>query len=377
MIDILQIALRQLFVSTYEQSLDPDAPLSAKSLTVRFAPPNDNFPAQGDQSPFLNVFLVDVRENRKIRRNDKIPIGRPSSEQTTWAPAKLDCHFLATAFVPDDNAPEQSVLNENRLLYEAAAALLRHSPLALRAIFRLPDDFPEPEDLEDENWNGITLLGRDAVLDLNRLKSDPTLLARDLHILPVETMPPEGYPKLSEFWGLMGSKARWRPSVYFVVTLPVERKRRNLGPLVESITTRIINQNAKTERKEDGTLVATRLETTFSVGGFVLQNSPDGGAILAKTPVRNASVTLRATATRQKPQEPAIGLPPTEPLDSSAKMERTTVTDENGRFGFELTSNDLDPGYENWTWKLVVRGQVFPLMTPLVSNYPIEINLTP
>jgi hypothetical protein len=58
-------------------------------------------------------------------------------------------------------------------------------------------------------------------------------------------------------------------------------------------------------------------------------------------------------------------------------MERTTVTDENGRFGFELTSNDLDPGYENWTWKLVVRGQVFPLMTPLVSNYPIEINLTP
>jgi hypothetical protein len=190
-------------------------------------------------------------------------------------------------------------------------------------------------------------------------------------------MPPEGYPKLSEFWGLMGSGARWRPSVYFVVTLPVERKRRNLGPLVESITTRIINQNAKTERKEDGTLAATRLETTFSIGGFVLQNSPDGGAILAKTPVPNASVTLRATATRQKPQEPAIGLPPTEPLDSSAKMERTTVTDENGRFGFELTSNDLDPGYENWTWKLVVRGQVFPLMTPLVSNYPIEINLTP
>ena len=33
--------------------------------------------------------------------------------------------------------------------------------------------------------------------------------------------------------------------------------------------------------------------------------------------------------------------------------------------------------YENWTWKLVVRGQVFPLMTPLVSNYPIEINLIP
>lgn len=369
MINILQIALRQLFLASYEESLDPDQESTPKqTLTVRFAPPNGSFPADGETSPFLNVFLVDVRENRKLRRNEKISAGSSASEQTAWASARLDCHFLTTARVKNDtnHDPEKDTLEESHLLYQAAAALLRHAPLNLRAIFRIPDTFPEPEDITDATVWPTDLLGDKKDADLAALKEDPTLLSRRLHVLPVEIMPPDGFPKLSEFWGLMGAKAHWRPCVYFVVTLPVEKHRRHRGPLVQTIASRLINQVElpdDPDKPSDPNVVPTRDETILSIGGVVLRKG---------TSVPQADVLLQGEAIRLWPDPKD----PEKTVRRNVKLTFSSVTDDAGRFRFSLAPDDLGPAHEDLTWRIVVLGQTFPLATPLKANHQLEIHLT-
>ena len=102
-------------------------------VTISFDAPDDDFMNRLSTagSSIINVYLADIRENRKLRSNDRFKFNGtvPSESQ---APARLDCHYLITAWSPDQGLQDgENVMTEHRLLYSAAAALfatIRSSP---------------------------------------------------------------------------------------------------------------------------------------------------------------------------------------------------------------------------------------------------------
>jgi hypothetical protein len=179
------------------------------------------------------------------------------------APARIDCHYLITAESPA-NEDHGKTIEEHRLLQEVTAVLMNTQPLVPRQVF-----FPAPLPA------GFPGLIADAEL-------------------PFSVLPTEGFPKLAEFWGAMGTGHRWKPAVYLVVTLPVALETIVAGPMV---TTRI------TEYRQAGK--PETAESWIQIGGTVFNNK---GEV-----VEHAWVRLETTTN--------------EPL-------QTTDTNEQGRFTF-------------------------------------------
>ena len=78
-------------------------PALAGSLAqVGFEPPNDDWKqavvAAGEER--LNVYLHDVRENRKLRTNATRRTVQGGWTHEEPAPARLDCRYLVTAWSP-------------------------------------------------------------------------------------------------------------------------------------------------------------------------------------------------------------------------------------------------------------------------------------
>ena len=131
---------------------------------------------------------------------------------------------------------------------------------------------------------------------------DPVI--RDLE-LPVDVMPPEGFHRIGEFWGLMGSGAIWHPSAYVIVTLPIERARR--GPPGR----RCGSIGATYDRRKP----TPSPETLFILAGKV------------STPLGRPVPHARATLTRQA-LDPRTG--------TTREYTEVTLTDNEGKFVFEM-----------------------------------------
>ena len=206
MIPAFDNLLRHLFLSNVGQLTDEDQ--------VRFDPPDaewrkyvSNLTVAGQPANALNIYLVELRENRKLRSNERnrtfengMAIDRP-------APRRVDCHYLISAWSPAATSPAiEPALDEVGLLYEATASLLNAQPLVPAEVYApnpVPAGFPA-EFAADE--------------------------------IPTTVLPVEGFPKYAEFWGTMGQTHPWKPAVYLVATLPVVLAHEPIGPLV---TTRI------------------------------------------------------------------------------------------------------------------------------------------
>ena len=114
----------------------------------------------------LNVYLADVRENRKLRTNERIdraPVNGAVYREP--APSRFDCHYLISAWSGSTDRKAKTI-DEHKILAEALTVLVEERAIAVGG------------------------------LDL------PTSIA-----------PPEGFPKLAEFWGTMGEKHRWKPAI--------------------------------------------------------------------------------------------------------------------------------------------------------------------
>jgi Pvc16 N-terminal domain/Carboxypeptidase regulatory-like domain len=179
---------------------------------VRFESPDDDFRVYLGTLPLdafaLNVCLVEVRENRQLRSNERAFTVEDGSYSAEPTPARLDCHYLLSAWSPAKGSQAfEPVLGEHALLYGAAAVLLRAAPINPSRVYPA---------------GSAKLL---AVPEAIRSADLPTHIA-----------PPEGFPKLAEFWGTMGAKHPWKPTVWLTVTLPVALDVEFAGPMV---TTRI------------------------------------------------------------------------------------------------------------------------------------------
>jgi hypothetical protein len=173
---------------------------------IRFQPPDQDWRASLEAGLTLNVYLLDLRENRKLRSNERTRSIQDGITVDAPAPARIDCHYLITAWSGAAQTTEPT-LDEHALLYDVTAALMAHMPLVPREIYfpeELPNDFPP------------------AIADAE---------------LPAALLPVEGFPKYAEFWGTMGSVHPWKPAVYLEVTLPVLLQREVAGPPVAALST--------------------------------------------------------------------------------------------------------------------------------------------
>lgn len=207
MIDLFDNLLRQLLIEQVADLTD--------EAQVRFQPPDadwrtyvSNLVVGGNPANALNLYLIDLRENRKLRSNERVRSVENGIVTEEPAPARLDCHYLISAWSPANATPAvDPTLDEHALLYQAAAALFRNAPFNPSRVY--PEGsvalnaWPEPFRNVD---------------------------------LPAVVLPVEGFNKLAEFWSGMGQGALWKPAIYLIVTLPVALFVEIAGPMV---TTRI------------------------------------------------------------------------------------------------------------------------------------------
>jgi hypothetical protein len=266
MLNHLDDLLRQLFINQ----------ASGVNLDrVGFQPPDQEWRTYVTglgEGNALNVYLVELRENRQLRSNERVRRFEDGWVREEPLPTRMDCYYLISAWSSaKDSQQVQATRDEHSLLYDATAALLDAAPLNGARVYGLPmSDSPWPPEFR-RFWES----------DL------PTA------ILPIET-----FPKYAEFWGTMGQIHPWKPAIYLVVTVPVvSREIVVAGPPVTTLSA---------EYRQAG-----QPETTVAwlqIGGYVLDATVDPAVPVAKAWIR-------------------LEKPGGEPL-------QTTETDALGRFTF-------------------------------------------
>jgi hypothetical protein len=224
----LDDVLRQLLLRTFDEP-------SPNPQWVRFQPPDDTWRqyVSGLDHPALNVYLVDIRENRKLRSNERMRTYNELGAVDQRAPRRVTCHYLVTAWHHATIAPQfDPTADEHHLLYRAVALLMNEDPFVPEKVHpatTLPEEIRRSE-------------------------------------LPIDVVPIDGFPKYAEFWGTFGQVHPWKPAVYLTVTLPVLLTDQFSGPMV---TTRI------TEYRQAGRPESA--DVWVQIGGQV--SDPSGQAL--------------------------------------------------------------------------------------------------
>lgn len=188
---------------------------------IRFQPPDEDWRAlvpgitdgAGNPANSLNVYLIDLRENRKLHSNERERVTSGTDIFERPPARRVDCHYLISAWSPVAvSMAIDPTLDEHALLAEAARVLGAHDELDPVAIYALsnPPGVP-PAAIADERF-------------------------------PLTLLPVEGFPKYAEFWGTMGDKHRWKPAVHVVITVALKESLMPAGPMVTTLLTTTLNR---------------------------------------------------------------------------------------------------------------------------------------
>ncbi len=222
---------------------------------VSFQAPDGTFRGDVPNHPpaMLDVYLVDLRENRRLRSNERTRSQLNGTIQLDVAPDRIDCHYLITAWTATQPAAGlDPALEEHALLYEVADAFSERSPFNPTRVYPAGDP-------RLGNW------------PVGFQDTD----------LPTSLLPPEGFSKLSEFWTTMGSDMRWKPIIYVVITLPLVRVSEVAGPPVTTMMT---------DYRLTGVASSTAIWT--EIGGEILHTMAPG----VTAPVMDAWVRIESLA---------------------------------------------------------------------------------
>jgi hypothetical protein len=251
MIDHLDNLLHRLFRHSIAEI--------TSDMQVRFQPPDQDWrgivptltDGSGNPANSINVYLADLRENRKLRTNEREKVAVGQDIFVLPPPRRVDCHYLISAWSPVAvTVGIDPTFDEHALLAEVARVLGAHDELDPVAVYALSNPpVPPPAAIAEERF-------------------------------PLTLLPVEGFPKYAEFWGTMGDKNRWKPCVYAVITIPLKENLTRSGPMV---TTAMADTRAW-----DAPATAN---TLMQIGGTVRAS----GAANAP-PVPGAWVDLRTTA---------------------------------------------------------------------------------
>src|SRR5262245_50368852 len=264
MIHTLDTLLRDLIQSRL-------APLAGPTQ-VGFEPPNEDWrlAVVGAGEERLNLYLLELRENLKLRTNQRIREPQNGGYVERAASPRLDCRYLVTAWSPATFAPPmvEPTRDEHELLGQVAAVLFRHRPLVVADVYApgpVPGTIPAA------------------------LQAQP---------LPLDVALPDGLRSAGDFWTTM--KVGWKPALERTVTVPAGLDE----PDFESpaVTTLAVDLRQR--------LAPETAVVWLSIGGRVLAGAD-------ALPVGGAWVELRGL------NPPAI-----------QKVSRRLVTQRDGRFLF-------------------------------------------
>jgi hypothetical protein len=264
----------------------------ASARRVTLGPPDRAFVTRLPPGTSVNVYLADIRENRRLRTNDRVrqPIPDNNTVREDPLPAWVDAHYLITAWNKAQDASD-AALKEQETLRAVSAALLAGDPFTPNTVYAAPDPGQGPALVAAFGAaNLFSLLTRFAA------RLDRWLPEFRAPGLMYQVLPPEGFPKLSEFWTTMGQGSVWKPVVYLVASVPVELDRGAEQDVVTTLTTR----TGQTEEASGQSLVLGTEHAWLQVGGLVLRF--DGARPLR--PVRGARVLLFAPSTPPRTPTP-------------------------------------------------------------------------
>ena len=231
---------------------------------VRFQPPDQDWRAMvpgitdggGVVANSLNVYLADLRENRKLRTNQRDRTVVADNVYETPPPRRVDCHYLISAWSPVAPGPAiDPTPDEHALLADVARVIGQHDVL-----------------------DPVTIFGASRPPGLLPAPVPPPLIDEQL---PVTLLPVEGFPKIAEFWGTMGDRNRWKPFVYAVITIPLKDSPVRAGPLVTTafVETMIrdLPGTGETFMHIGGTLRTTAVPNAPVVAGATVELMPVAG----------------------------------------------------------------------------------------------------
>ncbi|GGK63382.1 Pvc16 family protein [Ornithinimicrobium pekingense] len=280
------------------------AELPQLSGKVGFQPPDDAWRQRvgAGTGVWLNCALVDLRENRE-RRTTGVRVERDPVRRVR-PPFLLQCHYLLSAWnsAKDSDAVEASV-QEHALLGRVIAALLDRSPLT-------PAEVLLPGDLAT-----LPVAWRETSFD-------------------TELLPPEGFPKIAEYWGTMGRTSPWRPVAWLAVTVPVSPA----PTTVDGVVTSIVGSFLGSTRPPHAPT-----ETLLDVGGVVLDAT--GTHAASPLAVPEATVTLS---------------------DGAGHLLAHSTTGRDGRFVFA----GVPPG----TVRLTARAAGLPALSRSTLTVPAQLD---
>jgi hypothetical protein len=240
MLNLLDLTLRQVLDSGWTSAPPPPKP------GFFFTVPNDAWQTRvrTDNTPRLNLYLYEVRENRDHRRAawDTLATSATTTIQSQ-PPVYLDCHYLVSAWSPaEDTEATSPVLDEHLVLAEA-----------LRVLLRTPAVTPQ----------ALGIVGGSPVFEQAEVC--------------LSVAPPEGPRILNDFWSTM--RLPWRPAIQVVATAPLDLLM-DLPP-APRLTTLI-------QRFASPGMAGS--EERITIGGWVLLAAND-------SPVAGASVERRSLDT--------------------------------------------------------------------------------
>src|SRR5215468_776554 len=119
MLDHLDNLLRHLFMT--------QIPVLSDEAQVRFQPPDEDWRSYVSTNltgNALNIYLAELRENRKLRSNERVQDVTNGMVSETPAPRRVDCHYLITAWSPAPVTPAvEPTVDEHALLYAVTGVL--------------------------------------------------------------------------------------------------------------------------------------------------------------------------------------------------------------------------------------------------------------
>lgn len=282
-------ALRALFTEQMT-SLGAGGPGGVTPEQLGFGPPDADWAR--DITPLapkmaLNVYLVELRENRALRSNERmtsVEAGRATRRQV---PARVDWHYLISAWSASSDRRTASRA-EHAVLSEALSVLVQAQVLT-------------------------TAEGE----------------------LPIEVAPPGGFPDLADFWASMGDGHRWRPVIPLIVTTAVVRAAEAVAPEVTTRCTeyRITGESGSTHSRIQiaGVVRDTKFAPPVTVAGAWVQLETAGLAPVAATRTNHRGeftfLDVAPGAYRLRLRTPHHVEPPVTPI---------TVPEPTGRYDLAL-----------------------------------------